>query len=930
MNKRSEFTAALALYAPELVCITEIAPKHTQLQAQESEFQVEGYDICTNLDHSKRGVAIYTAKHLKASPADVSRPGEYDECCWVEVDLKDKDKLLIGCVYRSPNSDTVNNAKLLSGLKRICELKKYSHLLVCGDFNIPDIDWVEELTPQSTTNIGYMFMECIRDCYLTQHVKFPTHRRGDQKANVLDLVLSTEEGMVSNLTMEAPLGKSHHCSLLFDFNCYTDKPRSSIKKPLYSKGDYEGFRAEMTQYDWVKDMEGKSSGECWQLFEERVTSGIDKFIPKRSVNYAKPGRPLWMNSDALKKVKKKTESYKRYVETREGKEYLEYAKARNQARWECRKAKRDFEKQLAREAKTNPKAFYNYANSKLKTKAGIASLDTDNGAASSDAQKAEVLNEFFSSVFTREDKVDMPEFDRGEDIKIPLENLNISEDMVKKKLDKINPSKSPGPDGLHPRVLKELSPEISKPLAFIMQKSLDEGILPQSWKDAHVTPIFKKGSRTNKSNYRPVSLTSVVCKQMESIIRDHVMQYILDNDILTKCQHGFVSGRSCSTQLLQCLDVWTSLLDKGSCLDAIYLDFAKAFDSVPHERLLTKLEGYGIGGKIQNWIRDFLFGRRQKVVVNGEMSNWSSVLSGVPQGSVLGPILFVLFVNDMPDVVHSLIGLFADDAKVFREIGSDEDHKMLQDDLNNLQKWAQTWQLKFNATKCKVMHLGHNNPCHSYKMEGNVTLESVDSEKDLGVLVDKELKMDTHTEHQVNKANRILGLIRRSFDSLDAKSLVTLYKSLVRPHLEYCNAITFPQLVKQVKLLEGVQRRATKLVQEVKELGYTDRMKHLRLPSLHYRRTRGDMIETYKYIHKIYKVEPCPFTIDTNRRTRGHSLKIEKRQCNKNIKQKFFTSRAVNHWNGLPETVVQAPTTDSFKNRLDSHWGKHWYSLDPL
>ena len=283
----------------------------------------------------------------------------------------------------------------------------------------------------------------------------------------------------------------------------------------------------------------------------------------------------------------------------------------------------------------------------------------------------------------------------------------------------------------------------------------------------------------------------------------------------------------------------------------------------------------------------------------------------------------------MPEAVHSLIALFADDAKLFTDIANEGDRMGLQEDLNRLQDWATKWQLRFNAEKCKVLHLGRLNPNYNYDMDG-VALKITTEEKDLGVVIDDKLKFDAHTEKQVNKANRQLGLIRRSFDALDTESLTLLYKSLVRTHLEYCNAAAHPILDRQEKLLEGVQRRATKLSPGLKNLDYIDRLKKLKLPTLYYRRARGDIIEVYKYMQDIYKVETSPLTLDDNPvSTRGHRYKLKKTRCTKSQTQKFFKHRVVNSWNGLPEEVVTAPTLNTLKNRLDNHWKDHQYSLVP-
>lgn len=916
------------MYQPDVICVTEFAPKFTVTPIQESELQIECYNLYTNIDCFKRGVLIYTSKILDTNPVDMKALADFDENVWVEIKLREQDKLLIGCVYRSPNSSASNNVSVMNGLQKICEQRRYSHILICGDFNMPEIDWEKETTSTSEQHVAYTFLECTKDCYLVQHVREPTHYRGDQKSNVLDLIFTNEEDMISDLKHEAPIGASHHSSLFFTFNCYTEQENKGKKTFRYNRGDYEELRRIMSQYNWEEVLQDKMCVEAWSWFQDAITEGMKKCIPQGYNKAKKPGRALWMNDEALAKVRKKSAAYKRYLETKEGEDYNQYARARNQARWACRRMKKEFEKKIAQEAKTNPKAFYNYVNSKLKVRSGVADLETDDGVATSDAQKAEALNKFFVSVFTREDLDTMPELPDKDDVN-PLNEITIYEAAVEEKLKQLNPNKSSGPDELHPRVLSELQSVISKPLSIIMQKSLDEGILPQAWKDAHVSPIFKKGMKNKTNNYRPVSLTSVICKILESIIRDHIMLHIQKHDLLTKHQHGFVPGRSCSTQLVACLDIWTAILDRGSNMDAVYLDFSKAFDSVPHHRLCLKLQHYGIQGKVLGWLDNFLRNRRQKVVVNGQESQWENVISGVPQGSVIGPTLFILFINDMPEVVNCFIQLFADDAKVFSEIVDESQHNKLQEDLDSLLGWAERWQLVFNAKKCKVMHLGKNNKNFEYHMKEE-SLETTSCEKDLGVWVDNQLKLSTHAETQAKKANKILGLIRRSFTNLDKQVFCQLYKSLVRSHLEYTNSVTHPQYEKDAKLLENVQRRATKLVPELKLCDYPARMKALGLPSLLYRRRRGDMIEAYKYTHKIYDIEPSPLPLDHKSTTRGHSFKLEKRRAMGLTRQKFFTMRIVNDWNSLPETVVEAPSVNTFKNRLDKYWADIIYDTPNL
>lgn len=293
------------------------------------------------------------------------------------------------------------------------------------------------------------------------------------------------------------------------------------------------------------------------------------------------------------------------------------------------------------------------------------------------------------------------------------------------------------------------------------------------------------------------------------------------------------------------------------------------------------------------WIRSFLTGRRQRDSVNGSTSDWTEVKSGVPQGSVLGPILFVVFINDLPQVVSSLCSMYADDTKVYRKVDSDKHREQIQSDLNCLVEWADKWQLRFNADKCKVLHLGKKNPKFSYSMrqhgsDQTVSLQVTEVEKDLGVNIDKDLKFSKHIEIEVNKANRLLGLIRRSYEYLDAESMKLLFISLIRPHLEFCNAAWSPQSEKDKKLIEGVQRRATKVIPGLKNFDYEKRLEKMKLPSMSYRRLRGDLIEVFKYTHGLYMLEFSFLEKEVRTNTRGHNFKLKKHRCNTNQRQNFF------------------------------------------
>jgi Reverse transcriptase (RNA-dependent DNA polymerase) len=357
-------------------------------------------------------------------------------------------------------------------------------------------------------------------------------------------------------------------------------------------------------------------------------------------------------------------------------------------------------------------------------------------------------------------------------------------------------------------MLQHCSDEISPVLAALYRKSLRDRKVPAEWKQANVVPIFKKGSKSDAGNYRPISLTCVCCLVMESILKDDIIAHLDRNKVINKTQHGFKSGRSCTTNLLEFLEPVTKASDDGKPVDIVYLDFAKAFDKVPHGRLLSKVAAAGIWGQVLDWIRDWLSGRTQRVVINGKFSDWTPVLSGVPQGSVLGPLLFNIYINDIDSAVtaRQIIKKFADDTKLGQIIDSPAAAAELQATLNNIYEWSVTWGMKFNISKCHVMHVGKNNTTHVYTMGGQ-RLAVTKSEKDVGVIISDNLKPNEQCKKAAATASAVLGQIHRAFHYRDRHTYVRLYAQYVRPHLEFA-ASAYWQHIKTRVVREPVPESA--------------------------------------------------------------------------------------------------------------------------
>ena len=304
--------------------------------------------------------------------------------------------------------------------------------------------------------------------------------------------------------------------------------------------------------------------------------------------------------------------------------------------------------------------------------------------------------------------------DRG----IPtIDDIKISEQRVRKLMENLSPYKAGGPDGISPRVLRELAGELAPALTIIFQSSLSTGIVPTDWRDAYITPMFKKGEQYNPANYRPISLTCIGCKFMEHIVVSSVMQHFETHCILSDNQHGFRRGRSCETQLLEFVEELMTSLEGGRQTDIIILDFAKAFDWVNHSLLVHKLQYYSIRGSTITWIANFLSDRHQAVVVDGSRSSYARVRSGVPQGSVLGPCLFLAYINDLPEKLMALLRLFADDTAVYRVVYSGTDEVQLQQDLHRLMEWEESWDMLFHPAKCVSLPITRSRSSLNYSYE---------------------------------------------------------------------------------------------------------------------------------------------------------------------------------------------------------------------
>ena len=435
------------------------------------------------------------------------------------------------------------------------------------------------------------------------------------------------------------------------------------------------------------------------------------------------------------------------------------------------------------------KKFYTYVKAKRTEAASVYPLKVDGQLVTDPKGQAEALNKQFQSVFNPSSPCTPEDFESRTGLSLhpggpTCPNITVAEEGVKKLLRNLKTRKAPGPDGISPRVLRELADELAPCLTLLFQSSLNTGIVQQDWRTAHVTPIFKKGERYRPENYRPISLTSIPGKILEHIIVHHIMSFAESNNIFCREQHGFRKKRSCVSQLVGLLDDITHDKEKGQQVDMIVMDFAKAFDKVSHSLLTHKLQHYGITGSINSWIHSFLSNRKQAVVVDGATSDFVPVESGVPQGSVLGPCLFLLFINDLPKGLTSTVRLFADDTACHRTITDETDQQALQNDLDLLARWEEKWKMAFHPDKCEVLQFG-NRWKTTYKLRDH-PLKSPSETKYLGVTISTDLSWKKHTNIVATKANKTLGFLRRNLKISAISTKDQAFKTLVRPPTRIC------------------------------------------------------------------------------------------------------------------------------------------------
>jgi hypothetical protein len=564
------------------------------------------------------------------------------------------------------------------------------------------------------------------------------------------------------------------------------------------------------------------------------------------------------------------------------------------------------------------KTFWRYIKG-LRKEPGIPPIRDANNSLITDAKvKADVFNSVLKCNYnyTTFGPADPEEIE----IDSAMLPVIVHESGIAKLLSNINPSKSAGPDEIPGRVLKTLAVELAPYLAILFVKIISSSLMPNDFKTANVVPIYKSGDKHCAENYRPISLTCIVSRIFEHILYSSIFSHLQTNNVIIPNQHGFRQGLSCETQLISIFHDLALSMDNRDETDIIFLDFKKAFDRVPHCHLIAKLRALKIDANVLAVVESFLRDRSQRVIVDGCLSESVPVPSGVPQGSVIGPLLFTVFINDIVVNTSSQVRLFADDCAIYRVIKSIDDQIALQKDLDLILEWCSKWGMELNAKKCEFMTVSRriNKSDRSYLLCDTI-LEKVNFFKYLGIIFSNDLSLNRQIDAVVSRANRAQGFIRRNLKKSTMATKLKCYKSLVRPHLEYACSAWDPFLSSDMHRMEMVQRRAARFIcNKYSRLeSVTQMLNDLNLVSLSQRRQNARSKLFYKLDSQLIPLElpdQLKRKVLNGRTDNGKAYTHIVTHSNPYFSS--FFPRTVRDWNSLPPAAVSSPSLCSFSNKL--------------
>lgn len=846
------------------------------------------------------GVLVYISKTLNFQEIDISTDLHYSKhgCEVLSFDLipSKSDCIRFFLVYRPPNTTAHKTQFLCEHLKNFLS---HGANIILGDLNCPSIDWVNLRAGSNSAHTAF-FDFCTNE-NMSQMVNFPTRTALTGTENVLDLLLTNSPDLITNVEKQPPLFNSDHHSVEFVMTLSkpTTKANKTGKRQIFDfkRADFEKINSILVSIHWNYMFSFCSSFQAkYDLFIKTVSDTLYSCCPTKILNDRRP-----KNRRLAKLQRKKRKYAKKYG-------ISDYARRKYKIiQKDILKILKIDRISLEESAAKSNKSISKYIKSRLKFKHELPALSYPHSELKyiTDFEKANAFVDCFSNNINQEIKssagVIFPQCKQ--------QKLDISFDayLVYNYLRRVPSKFSVTTENINQFCIKKCAISLAEPLSVLFTESFEQGIVPRQWKVAYIVPVHKKGLRSNPFNYRPISLTSPFCRVMERMISTKLKHRYAQK--LSANQFGFLPKRSCTLSLLDSISCWQEHLRNKRNVDVIYFDFKKAFDMVPHSKLLLKLNSVGVDYKLISWLRDFLTNRTSYVKVGDALSSHHiDVSSGVVQGSVLGPMLFLMYINDISftfgaDVQYTL---FADDLKIYGTNPSS-----LQSVINSIGEWAETWDMPLAVEKIRVLHLGRNNPKTHYYISGEL-IASEDVVRDLGLRIDNALKFDSHINFAVNKANALGDQILRAFRFDVPQKYIWVFNTYAMPHLDYCSEIFSPPANSRLaKVLEQPLRRFTRSVCQRFQLrfsSYSERLQILNIDSIFLRNIKSDLLLAYKIIHHQAHSNESYLTLSRNPRHRMRMV----RHFNPHMSN-WFWNRVSHNWNLVANRFNEVNCYNEFK-----------------
>ena len=806
----------------DLICISETF-LDSDYSNDDQKLSLQGYAMIRS-DHpsnTKRGgVCIYYKEHLPfVRRNDIT---VLDECLVGEIKIQNS-KCFITCVYRSPNQTADDLDIFLSGFEQTCSsiaLESPLCSFITGDLNAKCTNWWKE----GTNNLCGMELHNMTTLLgFSQLINMPTNFEPNKTPSCIDLIFTSQPNLVFESGIHPTLyNKCHHQIIYAKLSLKIYFPPSYRREVWhYNRAQGDLIQKSIALFDWDRAFTNLCVNDQVELFEDTLLNIFRNFIPQETIKCSHKDPP-WINKEIKSALRHKNRLYKKYISGGKKQEdeinlgentvFVSNLIATTKDSYFS-----DLGKRL-NDPKTGPKTYWTILKrflNKIKIPT-IPPLLVNEIFETDFRKKASIFNIFFAdqcSVFNNESVLPGVSFKTNKRIK----NIEISSSNLSRIIKHLNPNKAHGHDNISIKMIQICGDSIIPPLKLIFESAIRSSHFPDAWKKGNIIPVHKKESKNFVKNYRPISLLPIFGKILEKIIYNNLFEYFQENKFLSDNQSGFRSGDSCISQLIAITHEIYKAFDGNPSLETrgVFLDISKAFDKVWHDGLLYKLKCYGVEGSFYHILKNYLQNRKQRVVLNGQSSSWLNINAGVPQGSVLGPLLFLIYINDLPENLVSVSKLFADDTCIFSTVSnikkSSED---LNRDLTTINNWAFQWKMNFNPDPTKqateVIFSRKNKPVnHPTLYFNNSPVTSAPFQKHLGLFLDEKLTFGHHVNEKISKANKGIGLIKRLYSYLPRNSLLSIYKSFIRPHLDYGDVIyDQPHNDTFCKMIESVQYNA--------------------------------------------------------------------------------------------------------------------------